>query len=307
MPTRSSTPKLFSTFAGLLGVFGICLYFTGWMYRLAYFAFFDIHLTNLSIFSKESFLIVPIQVVFDSLPNFIQFLLFAIVTSFLIWVSLFIFKWFCRYPLFHPLLSSLIRDMIIVLWILVSLFWWGTFQGLNNAYRDANNETTTLPYISLVNNTSSSVIGRFPRQEEGDGKNIITPIPLVFKCPSTSDNAVGKNNTVDEKTVCLADYTILGDFSRFTNMLDTERKLDFNPNKKPSSSWRLLLETDKFIYLIITNEKLKDKDKSNIFSSIFSIFFPVPSREHPFVVAVNVDNNKTQFSIRVHGEPVFKH
>ena len=63
--SNPNNPNLFQKFAGLLTLFGGALYFTGWIYRWAYFSFFQLEITTLN-FPPQSFLFVPIQVFFGS-------------------------------------------------------------------------------------------------------------------------------------------------------------------------------------------------------------------------------------------------
>jgi hypothetical protein len=65
--TPSSAPKakLLAEFIGQVSVFGIFLYFTGWIYRWAYFGYYQIDINTLSL-SQQSFLIVPLQVFLGS-------------------------------------------------------------------------------------------------------------------------------------------------------------------------------------------------------------------------------------------------
>ncbi len=57
---------MFGKLASLLTLIGAALYYTGWIYRWAYFAFFQLEVTTLDL-PVESFLIVPIQVFFGNL------------------------------------------------------------------------------------------------------------------------------------------------------------------------------------------------------------------------------------------------
>lgn len=52
--------------ASIVGLLAAALYFTGWIYRWAYYAFFQIEVTTLNL-PFESFLIVPLQVFFGNL------------------------------------------------------------------------------------------------------------------------------------------------------------------------------------------------------------------------------------------------
>ncbi len=59
--SSESSTKILGTFASILGLLGIFLYFTAWIYRWAYFNFFSLEITRLS-FPFRSFFFVPIQV-----------------------------------------------------------------------------------------------------------------------------------------------------------------------------------------------------------------------------------------------------
>jgi hypothetical protein len=56
------SPNPLGAFAGLVGVLTIFLFFAGWIYRWAYFGFFEIELNSLNL-PAQSFLLVPIQVI----------------------------------------------------------------------------------------------------------------------------------------------------------------------------------------------------------------------------------------------------
>ena len=53
--------QILGTFTSILGLLGIFLYFTAWIYRWGYFGYFQLELTQLS-FPFRSFFFVPIQV-----------------------------------------------------------------------------------------------------------------------------------------------------------------------------------------------------------------------------------------------------
>jgi len=56
-------PSILRRFASLIGLLGVSLFFTGWIYRWVYYLKFHLEVTTLE-FSVESFLIVPMQVLF---------------------------------------------------------------------------------------------------------------------------------------------------------------------------------------------------------------------------------------------------
>jgi hypothetical protein len=87
-PAKTSNEvKILGAFAGSVGLFSIALYFTGWIYRWAYFGFFRLEINALN-FPVQSFFFVPIQVFLGSRDRFLQALLTLIVAVILIRVTL---------------------------------------------------------------------------------------------------------------------------------------------------------------------------------------------------------------------------
>ena len=68
-PQPPNEPKILGTFASLVGLLGLFLYFTGWLYRWAYYGFFKLEITRLDLPFK-SFFLVPIQVFLGDLWAF---------------------------------------------------------------------------------------------------------------------------------------------------------------------------------------------------------------------------------------------
>lgn len=81
------TPQLLGAFISLLGILSIFLYFTGWIYRWAYFGFFELEINTLNL-PLESFLIVPIQVILGDFWIFSRAVLAVVVTVGLIQITL---------------------------------------------------------------------------------------------------------------------------------------------------------------------------------------------------------------------------
>ncbi|NJR74465.1 MAG: hypothetical protein HC773_14090 [Scytonema sp. CRU_2_7] len=67
-PQTTSEFKILGAFAGSVGLFSIALYFTGWIYRWAYYGFFRIELNALNL-PAQSFFFVPIQVFWEVLRH----------------------------------------------------------------------------------------------------------------------------------------------------------------------------------------------------------------------------------------------
>jgi hypothetical protein len=112
-------------------------------------------------------------------------------------------------------LLSLIREIIIVAWILAALFWLGRWQGIADAYRDAVNATSTRAIATLVSPSDKMALGR----------NLDD---LLINPP-------------------LKGSRIIGDVEQFRQILGRETNDATNP--KQPIVWRLLIENDSWIYL----------------------------------------------------------
>ncbi len=141
-------PQILGSFTLVTGLLGIFCYFTGWIYRWAYFGFFQIEVTSLN-FSLESFFFVPLQVFLGSYGAFFKTVLAVVIAIVLIRVSLWllsplsnsqvgnstsrrsllkkIIKWL-RSP-FATIPQPLGNEVVIVIWLLVVLFWLARVQG----------------------------------------------------------------------------------------------------------------------------------------------------------------------------------
>lgn len=271
----STTPKLLGAFAGFVGVLGIFLYFTGWIYRWAYFGSFEIELITLTL-PKESFLIVPVQVILGDWQIFLKSVLAFLITVGLIRSSL----WMVQSPaagsppvssrfsrsiqalhrswLFEKIRSFVnlfpqpfLNQIIIVAWILASLFWLARLQGIADAYRDAVNSTSTRPLITLVSPKDKIALGR----------------QLTDKSEELPLNPVLNDN-----------YRIFGDKELFYKFRGTETN-DTMRSDKPIV-WRMLLETENWIYLF---QALPQNSPHNL---------------RPPVLAIQPGDGRVQFLIR---------
>ncbi|BCU13544.1 MULTISPECIES: hypothetical protein [Microcystis] len=161
----------------VIGLLAIALYFTGWIYRWFYFGFFQVDLTTLNL-PLESFYIASFSLLFRS-PWAILKTIIAIGVAILGMVMT--FKAIAILGrLFHqPLqkaaqrlgltanqnyqlqfLASLLDEVIIVLWLFLVLYFLARGQGYADARRDALNETSTLPAITIAMKGEDAVIGR---------------------------------------------------------------------------------------------------------------------------------------------------
>ena len=99
--------------------------------------------------------------------------------------------------------------------ILGSLFWLGRFQGQADAYRDAVNNTSTRPIVSLVSAKDKLPLGR--------------NLDNLFTNPS------------------LKESHIIGDVDQFKNILGQE--INDSTDPKQPIIWRLLIESNGWVYV----------------------------------------------------------
>ena len=240
-PQNSSNTNLLGSFASLLGVFGIFLYFIGWIYRWAYFGFFQLEITSLNL-SIESFLLVSLQAILGNLWIFFRAILVLILTVLLIKSTIWLisapktstlvnnsqspnsrftqklhdFRLFKLLRSFAQLLPLPLRhEIIIVGWILAALFWLGRCQGTADAYRDAVNNTSTRPIVTLVSPSDKLALGR--------------NLDDLLTNPS------------------LKGSRIIGDVEQFRNIFGQET--NDTTNLKQPIVWRLLIENNNWVYI----------------------------------------------------------
>jgi hypothetical protein len=254
-PQPPSETKILGTFASLIGLLGIFLYFTGWLYRWAYYSFFQLDITRLDL-PLRSFLLVPIQVFLGDIWAFGRTALVVIATIILIKFTLWLLQplnpskgnssnqWRSRFISYGQKLhrlaiartlrslaevfpQSLRNDTIIVTWLLVALFWLARIQGTIDARRDAINDTSLLPVVTFVTPEKGSVLGR--------------NLDNVFVNPS------------------LEGYRIIGDKGLF----DYLRGRETNDVATPDNPrvWRLLLENNGWFYLFPALPPKAERDR----------------------------------------------
>lgn len=228
MPNPISSQRnelnLLGTFASILGVLSIFLYFTGWVYRLAYFDFFQLQVTTLG-FPVESFFLIPVQVFFKDFPRSLLTILVFINTVIIIrgivrWVNLMTSSstsssrsWLLKKTrLLLMLFPAQIRqDAIIVTLLLVVLYTCARFQGSYDARQAVMNQTSPLPVVTVLTT-----------KEIGLGRN-----PQNIFIDSDLDN-----------------YRIFGDKA----LLDSIRGEEINDLAR-DRVWRLLIQSNGWIYI----------------------------------------------------------
>jgi hypothetical protein len=177
--TSSSPLALLAESVGLLAV---ALFFTGWMYRWHYYTFFQVEPTSLGL-SVESTFIAAYAVLFGG-PLAVLRLVLGLALAGVGMALTFRAISACRRRLRGPLercggflafsaaqrkqlgaLASLLDELVIVLWLLLVLKGLAGMQGLADARRDALEESSTLPVITIAMRGSEAVIGRDLDQE----------------------------------------------------------------------------------------------------------------------------------------------
>jgi hypothetical protein len=108
--------------------------------------------------------------------------------------------------------------MAIVAWILFVLFWVAYWQGNADARRDAVNQTSTRPIVTLVSPS-----------------------------PSDKKRALGRNLNDLLSDSSRNDYRIIGDVEQFEQIVGRETNDTTNPNQPVV--WRLLVENNSWVYL----------------------------------------------------------
>ena len=245
--TRGEKPSTFlGGFASILSLLGITLFFSGWIYRWAYFSYFSLDV-NAQPYSAQSFLIVPIQIYLGNVANVFQTLLALLLLPLLISLTIRLLNvlwlqvsylwgrlpWSRSLPLRLGLpgsapenrqrfLASLLGEAVIVAWALIAIFWLSQHRGLADARRDASEGRSTLPAVALVLPQGEGILAQDLRLLADNGEPIPDP-PL-------------------------ANHALIGDLNlardlRATSLSDGDRQ----------HAWRLLTqEPEGWLYLIRT-------------------------------------------------------
>ncbi|MGB3509577.1 MAG: hypothetical protein WBA93_10085 [Microcoleaceae cyanobacterium] len=249
---------MFGRIASLLTVLGVGLYFTGWIYRWAYFSYFQLEVTTLDL-PVESFLIVPIQVFFGNLSGgdfstFFRTIGIAI-ASLIIVPNIFhlikiltkkldkilnkwrlkLLKWSLKTK--HPKIpnniqsllyfqqinyqkydKALIDEIVVTFWLLTTLFFLAKTQGNLDAIRDSRSDTSFLPVVTLITPENKLPLGR----------------------------KVDKDQSTDDPNI--SNFRIIGDIELYEQLLLRDYNNKTDPNF-PQVIWRLLFDTDGQYYI----------------------------------------------------------
>lgn len=224
-----------SNIVGVAGLIGAVLFFSGWIYRWAYFSFFNLDVNALN-FPGQSFLIVTIQVFLGN-PKTVFKTTLAIFLMMLVALSFLFLKFlvqklirglqfrFSRSSFFWQFFQSLnqsgkaifmlLNDLTLLLVILLVVFWAARGQGLNDALRDATYKTTTLPVIALISPVMQTALG-FPLED-------VTDFPSI------------------------KGFDIIGDKGLFEDLFLKQVTDTANPNNP--RVWHLLLDRSDWMYI----------------------------------------------------------
>ncbi|WP_413171535.1 hypothetical protein [Anabaena azotica] len=282
---NSVNVNILSSFASLLAVLSIFVYFSGWIYRWAYYGFFELEITSIQL-PFESFFIVPVQIFLGDTLKLLQTSLLIIclyvVINFTLWLiketnsndhknthTLILlpakvylinneskhkstlpqtsniksqkisYKWkhfsqqLHEFYLLRKLRSftktlsqPLSKDIVIVSWVLTALFCFSYYQGHADAVRDAVNQTSTRPIVTLVTKKENLAIGR----------NLVDP-----QVTKELDKLLSKPSSPN-------DFRIVGDVNQFYLIWRSPTN-DMITNPEEPTVWRLLIQTDKWVYL----------------------------------------------------------
>lgn len=257
-----TTNTLFSKFLNIVGLLIAALFFSGWIYRWAYYDYFQLDVNSLG-FSFESFLIIPIQIFFGNPSASLRTIAILFLSGLLIYAFLWLLRnleqpvetkledhefhqgvtvprqrsWLAkRFRAFaanNPLrlssfrlLEAFINELVIILGTLIILFWYAQTRGIEDAKRDVFHCTSVLPAVTLV------------------APVVETPLARQFKdldsLPIPAD---------------LTEYAIIGDTALFGKLLGETKNVAAD-----ARVWRLLQEGGGWIYLFQPLTPRNDRD-----------------------------------------------
>ncbi|MFM7423560.1 MAG: hypothetical protein ACKO7W_00920 [Elainella sp.] len=234
-----------------MGLLIAALFFSGWIYRWAYYDYFQLDVNSLG-FSFESFLIIPIQIFFGTPSASLRTICILVLSGLLIYVFLWLLRnleqpvenkledhefhqgvavprqrsWLARrfraFVANNPLrlssfrlLEAFINELVIILGTLIILFWYAQTRGIEDARRDVYHCTSVLPEVTLV------------------APVIETPLVRQFKAMD-----------ILPKTANMTDYGIIGDVALFRDLLGKTQNVAAD-----ARVWRLLQEGGGWIYI----------------------------------------------------------
>jgi hypothetical protein len=225
------------------------LFFAGWIYRWAYFAYFSLDI-NEQTFSAQSFVILPFHIFLGSFWNLFRTIVSLVALVVLISLTFALFEYLrmvsasllfgnhwiqllcsrlrlseINICLRQKATASLINEAVVVFWVLLIVFLLSKQQGLLDARNDAVEGTTTLPVVSLILPKSDGALAQDLRILEDNGQ-------AIYDLP-------------------LANHALVGDLE-----LAREFRTTSLSNDNGQQVWRLLAqEPEGWLYLIRTVPK----------------------------------------------------
>ncbi len=222
----------------LVVLLAAALYFTGWIYRWAYFGFFQVEVTTLNL-PVESFYLAAFRSLLGEpliiLKTIITFPFTALVIILTLQIiqklQRFVVRYLGRIPLNLTntqlgslnFLYSLINELVIVLWTLAALFLLAQWQADRDAFRDAVNETSRLPVVTAVIREENAALGR----------------------------------NLDNPLVNPSGFRIIGDRNFYYKLLGKELTDTSSPDQP--RVWRLLIDREGYFYIF---PALPNKDRN---------------------------------------------
>ncbi len=221
--------------AGFVTLLAIALYFTGWIYRWTYYGFFKIQVTALGL-PIESFYLAAFRVLYGNLGILLRTLVIFVILFFIIIISLEGFWRLLKVLQVGSLVQRLGRfqqytskfsllfmnELIIVFWILTTLFMLAHHQAIADAWTDVVEESSQLPVVTTVIPETNAALGR--------------ALTDPFSDPS--------------------DFRILGDRALYRRILGQEVN-----ETDPATTWRLLSAHDGYFFVFRTLPQ-RDDNKS---------------------------------------------
>lgn len=227
-PTNNQQLNPLGKLLSLVALLAAALYFTGWIYRWAYFGFFQVEATSLNL-PVESFYFAAFRALLGHPLIFLRTAITFIITG---WVIIFTLKiiqklqrvairYLGRIPLnLTPnqlsslnFVSSLVNELVIVLWTLAALFFLAQWQGERDAFRDAVNETSTLPVVTAVISEENAPLGR----------------------------------NLDNPLINPSGFRVIGERGLYERLLGRELTDTSSPERP--RVWRLLIDQDGYFYI----------------------------------------------------------
>ncbi|WP_445244543.1 hypothetical protein [Microcoleus sp. OTE_8_concoct_300] len=285
-PQPTPESNILGHFASVVGLLGVALFFTGWIYRWSYFYCFQLNVITLDL-PVESFFLVPLQVFLGDGWTIVKSTIALLLTALAIYLSLWLVnsinktvavkinriarRWRFsarrrRLGLLHgflkswqrfninrlnsiKLLRSLVDEIIIVGWVLLVLFWSAYHQGIADARRDAG-ENSSLPAVALIAKQDNISLGRKldddTLRSAGKGFKAIGDLGLFADLSQTDYN----HTKISKEKLQKIQSTEEGKKNTPEQLLE---------KSKEPLVWRLLLERGNWIYLFpaLTKEQQK--------------------------------------------------